>query len=104
MNVRITSDGTIAGTRTVDTATGKELQLRRIRIEFDVDGGITARLDAAAWRVTAFVESITLIRPRGRANEVGRAPQGQPCPECGGSGEVQLFTSTRPCSRGCEKR
>ena len=24
-----------------------------------------------------------------------------PCPECGGTGEVQLFTSVQPCSRGC---
>lgn len=23
------------------------------------------------------------------------------CPECGGTGKVQLFTSTAPCSRGC---
>jgi hypothetical protein len=32
------------------------------------------------------------------------APGGDVCPECGGTGEVRLFTSTKPCSLGCPRK
>jgi len=50
--------------------------------------------------------------PCQRCSSVGRcaamdraatAVDREPCPECGGTGEVQLFTSVQPCSRGCKK-
>jgi len=99
MSIRITSDGTPAGTRIVDSATGEELELRRVEIVFDAINGIVAHLTDMNGMSTAGIESIRLGVPDVAA-PVGRVEnKGGSCPECGGTGKVQLFTSTRPCSR-----
>lgn len=48
--------------------------------------------------------SSTSVAPRGLAACVVKTPEQQPdCPECHGRGEVELFMSVSPCSRGCSK-
>ena len=114
MSIQIVSNGTIAGTHICHAVTGQQLSATNICVVFNVRDGIRAVVTFVDKTVKEFnVESIRLsggppvkvrrpdpaVEAAARENDKRREAA---CPECGGTGEVTLLTSTVPCSRGCK--